>query len=151
MVLLAADCFTYDPDPMNYPCSPESLYPGRYTFQKHYYPTVGNLKPQGEEFEFAQLLDWMPEVKVWVRNLERRPLHSFWMQTATDKFYPDFVCKLTDERYLVVEYKGHHLWSNADEQEKLRIGTVWEGKSGGKCLFVMPDGKDFEAIRAKIR
>ena len=144
-------CFTYDPDPMNYPCSPESLYPGKHTFQKHYYPVVGNLKPQGEEYECAQFLDWLPEVKVWVRNLERRPQHSFWLQTATDKFYPDFVCKLADDRYLVVEYKGHYLWSNQEEQEKLRIGTVWEEKSGGKCLFVMPDGKDFDAIRAKVK
>jgi hypothetical protein len=27
---------------------------------------------------------------------------------------------------------------------------VWESRSGGKCLFVMPEGKDLEKIRQKI-
>jgi type III restriction enzyme len=42
----------------------------------------------------------------WVRNIEGRPRHSFWLQTPTDRFYPDFICELKDGRFLVVEYKG---------------------------------------------
>lgn len=73
----------------------------------------------------------------------------FWLQTATDKFYPDFVCRLKDGRLLVVEYKGADRWSNDDSKEKRRLGELWELKSGGKCLFVMPKGKDFGAIKGK--
>ena len=91
-------CFPYDPEPMNYPYPPNSLHPGQHAFQKHYYPVVGELKPTGEEYQCAQYLDSRSEVETWVRNLERRPRHSFWLQTSTDKFYPDFVCLLKDGR-----------------------------------------------------
>jgi len=33
--------------------------------------------------------------------------------------------------------------------EKRQLGELWE-KSNGACLFIMPKGKDFEAIRAKL-
>jgi len=84
---------------------------------KHYYSKVGELEEGGEEFLCAQTLDQMDEVEFWVRNLERQEKFSFWLQTSTDKFYPDFVCKLKDGRYLVVEYKGADRWSNDDSKE----------------------------------
>ena len=37
-----------------------------------------------------------------------------------------------------------------DAEEKRAVGAVWEGRSRGKCLFVMPEGKDLDAIRQKI-
>ena len=40
----------------------------------------------------------------WVRNLALKAT-SFRLQTATDRFYPDFVCQLKDGRVLVVEYR----------------------------------------------
>ncbi len=135
-------------DPLRYPYN--TRYEGPYQFQKHYYPNVGDLKAEGEEFQCAQYIDRLPEVKYWVRNIERQPALSFWLQTSTDKFYPDFVCHLIDGRYLVVESKGIHLWSNDDSKEKREIGNLWEARSNGKCLFVMPEGTDFEAIRVKL-
>ena len=143
-------CFSYDPDPLNYPYPPNSLHPGQHAFRKHYYPVVGDLKPGGEEYQCAQFLDSRPQVETWVRNLERRPNHSFWLQTSSDRFYPDFVCRLLDGRTLVVEYKGAHLWGAPDAQEKMVIGKLWEERSAGKCLFVMPEGPDFGAIEAKM-
>jgi hypothetical protein len=86
-------------------------------------------------------------VKFWVRNLSRK-VTSFRLQTSKDWFYPDFLCQLNDGRVLVVEYKGEHLF--ADAEEKRAVGAVWESRSGGKCLFVMPEGKDLEKIRRKI-
>ena len=139
-------CFSFKPH--NYPCN--THYIGRYQFQKHYYQHVGDLKSEGEEFKCAEFIDRLPEVKFWVRNLEREPLQSFWLQTSTDKFYPDFVCLLNDGRYLVVEYKGLQLWSADDAREKREIGELWEARSGGQCLFIMPNGPDFGAIRAKL-
>ena len=133
---------------------PSWLYEGGFQFKKHYFgPKPGELlekTPAGklkEEFECAQFLDGLPEVKFWVRNLSRKAT-SFRLQTSKDWFYPDFLCQLHDGRVLVVEYKGEHLF--ADAEEKRAVGAVWESRSGGKCLFVMPEGKDLEAIRRKI-
>ena len=140
-------CFTFDPE--RYPYS--TRYTGSYRFQKHFYPAVGNLKNDGEEVECAQFLDRLLEVKVWVRNLERCPGQSFWLQTSSDRFYPDFVCILNDGRVLVVEYKGEDRWSNDDSKEKRDLGELWARRSGGTCLFVMPRGTDLEAIRQRIR
>ncbi len=137
--------FTYDPQ--RYPYN--RLYSGRYQFQKHYYRQVGDLKSEGEEYECAIFLDQMPEIKYWVRNPERGS-QAFSLQTSSDRFYPDFVCMLEDGRYLVVEYKGEHLWSNEDSTEKRALGELWAKRSNESCLFVMPKGKDFQAIKAAI-
>jgi type III restriction enzyme len=118
---------------------------------KHYYSRVGELEQAGEEFLGAQTLDQMNEVEFWVWNLKRQEKFSFWLQTSTDKFYPDFVCKLKDGRYLAVEYKGADRWSNDDSKEKRCPGELWALKSGGQCLFVMPKGKDWGAIKAAVK
>jgi type III restriction enzyme len=145
LVVTPEVCFSFDP--LEYPNN--SRYQGAYEFNKHYYKEVGNLKPEGEEYECAVFLDTLPEVKFWVRNIERRERHSFWLQTSTDRFYPDFVCQLNDGRYLVVEYKGADRWSDDDSKEKRALGELWELRSNGKCMFVMPKGKDFGVIGRK--
>jgi len=140
-------CFSYSADPRKYVYS--KAYQGRSTFNKHYYPEIGDLEAQGEEFECAQFIDQLDEIEFWVRNPVRRPGHSFWLQTSTDKFYPDFVCKLKDGRVLVIEYKGGHLW-NDETKEKKDLGELWAKRSGGACLFVMPTEKDYVAISKVI-
>jgi type III restriction enzyme len=104
----------------------------------------------GEEFQCAVQLDSSDRVEVWVRNLERRPVSSFWLQTPTDRFYPDFVARLTDGRILVVEYKGADRWSNDDSKEKRAIGELWAARSNGRCVFIMPKGPDWPALSAAI-
>jgi type III restriction enzyme len=89
----------------------------------------------------------LPEVNVWVRNLSRG-LGSFWLQTSTDRFFPDFVALLHDGRFLVVEYKNARDWTNQDSEEKRKVGNLWADRSRGRCLFLMPQGKDWPAIRA---
>ncbi len=133
---------------------PSWLYEGGFQFKKHYFGAKpGELKEKRsdgestEEFRCAQYLDDLPEVEFWIRNLARKS-SAFRLQTSTDWFYPDFVCKLTDGRILVVEYKGEHLWEASEE--KRAVGEVWASRSGGKCLFVMPRGNDLEGIRTKI-
>jgi type III restriction enzyme len=127
----------------------QSLYQGAYQFKKHYYARAGDLQSSGEEFECAQFLDTWDAVEFWVRNPVKTPL-GFSLQTSTDKFYPDFACQLNDGRYLVVEYKNATDWSNDENTEKRDLGELWEARSNGACLFVMPKGKDFDAIRAKV-
>jgi type III restriction enzyme len=129
---------------------PSWVYEGGFQFRKHYFgPKPGELREKKadgkptEEFQCAQFLDGMAEVDFWMRNLARKNT-SFRLQTSTDWFYPDFVCRLKDGRILAVEYKGAHLW--ADAEEKRAVGAVWASRSKGKCLFVMPTEGDFSAI-----
>jgi len=83
-----------------------------------------------------------------LRNVERKHT-SFSLQTAIDRFYPDFICKLENGRILAVEYKNSRDYDLPDNEEKRRLGALWELRSNGKCLFVMPKGKNFEEIGAK--
>jgi len=129
---------------------PNWYYEGGYKFQRRALPLIGELKSQGEEFECAQYIDQMSQVKRWVRNLDHGD-SAFWLQTSSDRLYPDFVAELTDGRWLVVEYKGEHLWSNDDSKEKRAVGDLWADRSDGRCLFVMPKGPDFEAITSRVQ
>ncbi|MBM3859492.1 MAG: restriction endonuclease subunit R [Verrucomicrobia bacterium] len=128
---------------------PSSWYEGGFEFKKHYFGKPGELKSSGEEYECAVFLDNLTEVKYWIRNLAKRP-DSFRLQTATDYFYPDFLCLLQDGRRLVVEYKGKDRYDGIDAQEKRDVGAVWEGRSNGKCLFVMPTERNWAVICSKI-
>jgi len=140
-------CFNFEEDSY----APNWYYEGGYKLSKHFFPMIGELKSEGEEFECAVFLSQLGEVEYWVRNLEKRPESSFWLQTSSDKFYPDFIAKLRDGLILVVEYKGEHLWSNDDSKEKRAVGELWADRSNGKCIFVMPKGKDWKAIEGAIR
>lgn len=55
-----------------------------------------------------------------------------------------------DGRILAVEYKNATDWTNDDSKEKRAVGELWAQKSGGKCLFVMPRGPDWGAIKAAV-
>lgn len=129
-------------------------YTGRFRFAKHFLgaeavPAFDGTEA-GEEFQCAQALDSLPQVKFWIRNVARHP-QSFWLPTASDKFYPDFVALLNDGRFFVVEYKGALLAGAGvdDTNEKRAIGRLWESRSGGKGVFLVVerviDGRDMRA------
>jgi len=152
---VAAQGFLFDPPdegllvdenfPHVFPATfePPRLYKGSLTFDKHYYPNVGDMNEA--EANFANLLDARDEVEFWVRNVERVP-GAFWLPTSTDKFYPDFVTKLRDDRFVIYEYKGDHLLESSDTQEKIKIGQVYAERSSGKCAFHLVDEKHAKAI-----
>ena len=127
--------FRYSPH--QYPAN--WFFPGRYDFKKHYYPLPGELDGDLNQAETACAIeiDSLPDVRYWVRNLALKPMHSFWLPTSTDRFYPDFVAELNDGRLLAVEYKGEDRESNDDSQEKRDIGEAWAQASGRRCVFVM--------------
>jgi len=137
--------FRFRPD--QYPA--RNVYQGRYRFGKHYYEVIHALKSKGEEFECAKVLDALDEVVHWVRNIERQERFSFWLPTASDYFYPDFVAELNDGRLLVVEYKGDAYASNDDSREKRAIGHAWARASTGRGVFVLVErevnGQDMAA------
>jgi type III restriction enzyme len=131
--------------------APNWYYDGGYKFQKHALPIIGELKADGEEFECACYIDQLPQVRRWIRNLERKPDNSFWLPTATDRFYPDFIAELENGRFLVVESKGDVYWSNDDSKEKRLVGEVWAERSDRSCIFIMPKGKQLTAIADAIK
>ncbi|MBC7434747.1 MAG: restriction endonuclease subunit R, partial [Bdellovibrionales bacterium] len=141
---LAHCSFHYQPG--QYPA--RQMYQGSYEFSKHFYPVIHDLleKTQAgamaEEFRCAQAVDAHPKIKQWVRNIERQEKFSFWLPTATDYFYPDFVAELTDGRVLAVEYKGEPYKTNDDSREKQQVGHQWEQSSGGRCLFLFAVERD---------
>ena len=124
----------------------EGMYQGQKRYHGHWKPGKHYLGPDqvpefdgaddGEEFQCAQTIDSLADVEFWLRNVARHP-KSFWLPTATDKFYPDFVARLKDGRLVVVEYKGAHIAEGSDTAEKRTIGALWERESEGKCLFLV--------------
>lgn len=138
-----SDEFQYEFQPDKYPSRPP-YYRGSFQFKKHFFPQnlIEDLKSTGEEFECAQAIESIPQVEYWIRNLVRREHASFWLPLAHGRFFPDFVCQLTDGRMLVVEYKGEAYVSNDDSAEKRAIGEKWAELSQGRCLFIMAVMKD---------
>ncbi len=123
-------------------------YRGAVRFRKHYYDTIEHMND--EEVKCAEALEALPGVKYWVRNLEKRPKWAFWLPTTEGRFYPDFVAELDDGRYLVVEYKGEHLATGADTQEKKEIGELWSEASEGVGLFYLATKDNYEQIGAWV-
>ena len=117
-------------------------YRGRWKPRKHFLgsdrvPAFDGVE-DGEEFRCAQAIDSLPGLRYWIRNVARDPA-SFWLPTATGRFYPDFVAQLDDGRLLVVEYKGALLTDDPETREKRAIGILWERESGGEGLFLMAE------------
>ena len=123
-------------------------YNGFVELGKHFFPQIGNLKSQGEEFECANFIaNELHGVKDWIRNVERKP-GAFSLPTSKHRFYPDFLVRMSSGRVLVVEYKGAHLYDDKDQVEKRRIGELWARRAGESYRFVMPKLRDWAMVRS---
>ncbi len=122
-------------------------YKGAMGFRKHLFRVIGDLEPTGEEHDCAVYIERHPAVKAWVRNTSGQP-NSFWLQTASDKFYPDFMALLNDGRAAAIEYKGGHIATADDAREKRLVGELWAERSGGACLFAMIENRAFDRLGA---
>jgi type III restriction enzyme len=123
-------------------------YNGFVGLPKHFFPQIGNLKSQGEEFECANFIaNELEGVKDWIRNVERKP-GAFSLPTSKHRFYPDFLVRMENGHVLVVEYKGAHLYDDKDQVEKRRIGELWARRAGDKFHFAMPKQRDWGMILA---
>lgn len=124
----------------------DSVYTGMFKLKKHFFTKIGNLKDSGEEFDCAhEIANQLPNVEWWIRNVERKP-NSFWLQTSTDRFYPDFLVRLKSGLTIAVEYKGAHLSTSEDSREKKQIGELWARRSNGKCKFVWVENKNYRPL-----
>ena len=126
-------------------------YDGAYKFSKHYFSYICDLKSSGEEFNCAKEIDALSEIDFWFRNIPQTR-SSFFLQTSTDKFYPDFIAKLKNGKVLVIEYKGEHLSNSQDTKEKENLGKLYEDKSNKTALFLMVTKKDSQgrSVREQI-
>lgn len=136
-VLEASAVHAFHFDPACYPVPANKRYRGKFRFNKHFYPVLSDLEDGSEEWACAVALDAHPLVKRWVRNMDSDPVAGFWLPTSSGRFYPDFVCELTDGRLFVAEYKGEHLRTMAKEIEKGQVGRVWAERSGGAAVFAL--------------
>ena len=94
-------------------------------------------KEGGEEEQCALVIDGLPSLNYWSRNVSRHR-NSFSLPTS-NKFYPDFVALKDDGRLLVAEYKGgdRTAGESRDTREKESIGKKWAQASGNKAVFVI--------------
>jgi len=128
-------------------------YTGLMPLKRHFFLPIGNLKNSGEEFECAEYIaNQLSVVEWWVRNVERKPT-SFWLQTPSDRFYPDFLLKMENGPLVAIEYKGKQFSVNKDDdsREKKRIGDLWARRSDGRCRFVWVEDKNWQAIQDAVR
>lgn len=146
--------FLFEFDPQGYAPSrdydPRRSEYGNWDFRKHFHGRIGDFDSK-EEFDCAVQLDMLAQkgrIKYWVRNLVNRGGGSFFLQKANGRFYPDFVCALNDGTILVVEYKGAHGWTNA--QDDRDIGDLWAELSDGKCRFVMVTNRQWQQIEKAL-
>jgi len=112
--------------PNNYEPNPDSR---SSNFKKHHYAYVDKFDSYKEEYEVAKYIDDLPQVTTWVRNISRDHKNAFWLQTSSDKFYPDFIIKLNNGKTVVAEYKGKMLETTDDTKEKKLIGNLWASQS----------------------
>lgn len=123
-------------------------YNGFVTLPKHFFPQIGNLKSQGEEFDCANFIaNRLEGVRDWIRNVERKQ-SAFSLPTSRYRFYPDFLVRMENGHVLVVEYKGADRYDQPDQVEKRRIAELWARRAGPKYHFVMPKQRDWGMIRA---
>jgi len=122
-----------------------SYYTGKFKFSKHFHGQIGEMND--EEAECAFNIDTNSNVAYWIRNIERQEFYSFWLQTSTDKFYPDFIAKLNDGTTVIIEYKGSDRYNNDDSKEKRQLGEFYAGVSNGSCRFIMLNGKDWQSLK----
>lgn len=144
------DDFLFEFDPQGYAPTrdydPRGSEYGNWDFRKHFHGRIGDFDSK-EEFECAVQLDMLAQagrIRFWVRNLVNRGGGSFFLQKANGRFYPDFVCALDDGKILVVEYKGAHGWTDA--QDDRDIGHLWAELSGGRCRFVMVRDRQWQQV-----
>lgn len=124
----------------------DQVYAGPLRLGRHFFPTIGNLSPSGEEFACAEFIaNAWAEVDCWVRNVQCKP-NAFWLPTASGRFYPDFIIRLKDGRIVIVEYKGGHLKEGPDSNEKDQVGRLWAARSQGRGLFFLIGKEEWKQL-----
>ncbi len=113
---------------------------GKNDFHKHFYADVAAFDSSEEE-ECAWVINNLPQVEWWVRNIANDE-HAYRFPKAGCDFYPEFVVLLKDGRRLIVEYKGHVYKTNDDSREKNMVAELAAKASKGRLLYLMAVARD---------
>jgi type III restriction enzyme len=94
-----------------------------------------------DELAVARILDALPEVDTWVRNLDKDRNAAFWLPYPEDQaFFPDFIAQLQNGKVLVLEVKGEFL-ENAQSEDKRKVLELWGRTTGGLAKWVSAPGQ----------
>jgi type III restriction enzyme len=141
--LLETDGFAADPAQAHVFGNPDYYLPPRtcqgQTFKKHLFRQVGHMN--NDELAVARILDALPEVDTWVRNLDKDRNAAFWLPYPEDQaFFPDFIAQLQNGKVLVLEVKGEFL-ENAQSEDKRKVLELWGRTTGGLAKWVSAPGQ----------
>jgi type III restriction enzyme len=136
--LLETDGFAADPAQVHVFGDPDYYQPPRTcqgeVFNKHLFRLVGHMNT--DELAVAHILDALPEVDTWVRNLDNDRTAAFWLPYPEDlAFFPDFIAQLKNGKVMVLEVKGEHL-ENAQSADKHKVLDLWGRTTGGIAKWV---------------
>ncbi len=107
-------------------------------FNKHLYERAAHMN--GEELEVAQGMDNLDNVRWWLRNPE---MNGFYLQGwKRHRFYPDFIAKTKNGKYIAAEYKGAHLAGDDDSEYKKELGAQWKKMGEGTHQFFWIEQKN---------
>jgi type III restriction enzyme len=154
--LIETDGFAADPAKAHVFGNPDYYQPPRtcqgQVFKKHLFRMVGHMN--SGELAVARILDALPEVDTWVRNLDRDRNAAFWLPYPEDQaFFPDFIAHLKNGKVLVLEVKGEFL-ENTESQDKRKVLELWGSTTGGLAKWVSaPDqtqGSGLNALASEL-
>jgi type III restriction enzyme len=128
--------------------APSTQYQGGHAYRRHAFEKMADMNE--EEAECAKHIDDHPNVRRWVRNLDREAAGGFSLPLSPGRFFPDFVAELADERIAVIEYKGAHLAKNQDELHKKSVGELWAKQSNGKAAFAWVVDRNWSALDSAL-
>lgn len=128
--------------------SPYRKYRGPFDFPKHAFELLGEMGD--EESQCAKRIEDHPNVTRWVRNLSYESAGGFNLPLSPGRFFPDFIAELVDGRLAIIEYKGKHLATLADELHKKEVGELWAERSGGDCVFVWIVDRDWATLETAL-
>lgn len=117
-------------------------------FNKHKYEGVHKFDSE-EEYQVALYIDKMDSVISWIRNIDKDPLNSFWLQTKTDKFYPDFIIHFKNGTTAVAEYKGQAYIKEYEETKK-PVGDAW-GSIDENYKFISLYATNFKDVLQDVK
>ncbi len=118
-------------------------------FNKNYYPQVGKLNKEEENFVSRLDLDTLPNVEFWIRNREKL---DFYLQGwQKNKFYPDFVALTKKDNIIVLEWKGEDRISNEDTAYKVALAEAWQNLGKGKLHFFLVHNGNIEQVLNELK
>ncbi len=102
-------------------------------FNNHLYEMAGKLN--SEERTLALKVDCLDNILWWYRCPEKKKEAIYLQGWHRNKFYPDFIVKTKKGNYILLEYKGAALLTNADTEYKNKLGEKWQQITPENYLF----------------